>query len=518
MEPVLIGGAWRAAAGVGAFHAFDPAADRALPDEFPVSAWPDLDAALAAAAAAAPALAATEPEAIARCLEDYARRIEEDRGALVALAAQETGLPAEPRLNSVELPRAANQLRAAATAVRERSWLLPTIDTKAGIRSCHGPLGAPIAVFGPNNFPLAFNAVAGSDFASALGARNPVIAKAHPSHPGTSRRLARHAHDAVLAAGLPPASVQLFYQCSHEDGLRLVSDPRLGALAFTGSRAGGLALKAAADAAGKPSYLELSSINPVFVMPGALAERGLEIAGELHASCTLGAGQFCTSPGVVVLPAGTDADAFVAAAREKFAAHAPGLLLNAGVREHLEQSLAALERAGDERLVGGTAVAPGIRFEATLLRADAERFVAEPGLQREAFGPATLLVLARDAEAMRHVATALEGNLTATIYSARDGRDDAAYAALAAILRGKAGRLLNDKMPTGVAVSAAMVHGGPYPATGHPGFTAVGMPAAIRRFAALHGYDAVRDARLPPELQDANPLRIVRCVDGAWTV
>ena len=140
-------------------------------------------------------------------------------------------------------------------------------------------------MFGPNNFPLAFNAIAGSDFASALAAHNPVIAKAHPSHPGTSKRLAELAHEAVLEAGLPPASVQCYFQCSHEDGLRLASDPRLGALAFTGSRAGGLALKAAADRSGTPSYLELSSINPVFVLPGALAERGAELAEEFHGSC-----------------------------------------------------------------------------------------------------------------------------------------------------------------------------------------------------------------------------------------
>jgi len=518
MERILIDGAWRDASAAGDFAAINPVEDRELPERYPVSAWTDLERALTAATAAAPALSATDPGRIATFFEDYATRIESARAELVACAALETGLPIEPRLNSVELPRTTNQLRLAARAVRERSWMLPVIDVAANIRACHGPLAAPVVVFGPNNFPLAFNAIAGSDLASAIAARNPVIAKVHPSHPGTSRRLAELAFEAVRSSGLPAATVQMLYHCSNDDGRRLVSDARVGAIGFTGSRTGGLALKKAADAAGRPIYLELSSINPIFLLPGALAERGAALAQEFQGSCLLGSGQFCTNPGVLVLPDDEAADRFVGDAVARFDAHPPALLLNRGVRDHLHEALAALVSAGARVRVGGAASGPGVRFQATLLDVDAPRFIADPRLQTEAFGPVSLLVRAQDAAERLAVARALQGNLTASVYSALDGADDDEAATLSAILRPRVGRLLNDKMPTGVAVSAAMVHGGPYPATGHPGFTAVGMPAAIRRFTALQCYDGVRDVRLPPELQDANSLGIPRCVDGRWIV
>ena len=313
----------------------------------------------------------------------------------------------------------------------------------------------------------------------------------------------------------------MFFHTTPELGLRLVADPRVAATAFTGSRAAGMALKAAADAAGKPIYLEMSSVNPVFVLAGALRERGDAIAAELQASCALGAGQFCTRPGLVVLAPGIPAQRFVEALTRLTLAAAPGVLLSPQAPSALAGVVAHLRDAGADLLVGGTvdADAAGYAFEPTLLQVSGQRFLAHANaLQRDAFGQVCLLVLPESDEEMQCVANALEGNLTATIYSDMAGTDDASYARLERVLRLKVGRLLNDKMPTGVAVSPAMNHGGPYPATGHPGFTAVGIPASLLRFTALRCYDNVRLTRLPPALRNRNPTgSTLRSIDGEWT-
>lgn len=517
--PVLIGGQWRAAAVTGTFTSENPATASALPDEYPISGWSDCAAALDAATAAARVLRATPPEAIARFLTRYAERIEQRANDLVELAHLETALPKKPRLADVELPRTTGQLRQAAAAALEGSWALPTIDTKLNIRSMLAPLG-PVWVFGPNNFPFAFNSAAGGDFAAAIASGNPVIAKANTSHPGTTRLLAKEAFGAVQELGLPSGMVQLIYRTSHEDGARLVADPRTGASAYTGSRTAGLKLKAAADAAGKPIYLELSSVNPVIILPGALAERSAKLVEEFAASSLLGMGQFCTNPSLVLLLAGPASDQFIAGVRERFAAATPAPLLSAAVQRALGTSVKILRDAGAHLVAGGN-VAPleGYRFENTLLRVEGAEFLAQPhALQTEAFGNAALFVVARDLAEAGAVLERLEGNLTGCIYSDTQGSDDAAYRELEPRLRSRVGRLLNDKMPTGVAVSPAMNHGGPYPSTGHPGFTAVGIPAALRRFGALYCYDNVRALRLPPALQDENPTgEMWRLIDGQWT-
>lgn len=495
----------------------DPITGEKLPGRYIVSAWPELNTAVVQAKSAAGQLQTMVAETIAQFLETYAAGIEANGDAICRTAAQETALAYEPRLKTVELPRTTNQLRQAATAVRARSWRMATIDTANNIRSGYGPLNGPVIIFGPNNFPLAFNAISGGDFAAAIAAGNPVIAKAHPGHPGTSRLLAETAWAALETCGLPRLMVQMFYHCAPEDGLQLVSHPDVAAVAFTGSRGAGLALKKAADAAGKPIYLELSSVNPVFMLPGALRERGEALAAEFVGSCTLASGQFCTNPGLVIVPQNEDGAAFVQTAVSLMAAKSSPPLLSEFGAENIQRSLKLLQAAGAELLTGGEG--SGFVHANTLLRVTGKQFLADPeALQTEAFGPVSLMVMAENVAEMTAVAAALEGNLTGCIYSDTQGSDDAAYDRLAPVLRPKVGRLLNDKMPTGVAVSPAMVHGGPFPATGHPGFTAVGIPAAIHRFAALHGYDNVRSDRLPPELQDKNPTgEMWRLVDGRWT-
>src|SRR5262249_19393017 len=327
-----------------------------------------------------------------------ADRIDAKAAELVGIANQETALPVEPRLAKAELPRTTNQLRQAAMAARDGSWLKPTIDVKANIRSVFAPIG-PVVVFGPNNFPFAFNGISGGDFAAAVAAGNPVIAKGHSSHPGTTRLFAEEAQHAALETEMPAGFVQLIYRTDHADGERLVSHPLVGATGYTGARETGLVLKAAADRAGKPIYLELSSINLVVVLPGALAERSAAVADEFIGSCLMGTGQFCTNPGLVFLIAGPESDAFLKLVSEKFAAAPVGTLLGEGVLKHLERGIAALRTAGAEVVTGGEAGGgKGFSYRNTLLRVSGEKFVANAGaLQTEAFGNSTLFVLARDA-------------------------------------------------------------------------------------------------------------------------
>jgi 2,5-dioxopentanoate dehydrogenase len=516
--PVLIDGRWQAANASSTFQAFNPAKNEPLDAHYPVSQWSDCEAALAAAARAAVALRSVSRDKLAAFLEDFASRIEQNAERLAQLAATETALPVEPRLAKVELPRTTGQLRQAAAAARSGSWAMPTIDTKLNIRACYEQLG-PVCVFGPNNFPLAFNSVSGGDFAAAIAAGNPVIAKANTSHPGTTRALAELAHAAVEATGLPSGTVQLLYRVSHEDGARLVSDPRVGATGYTGSRHAGLALKAAADQAGKPIYLELSSVNPVVILPGTLTERGATLVDEFVTSALMGTGQFCTNPGLVLLLKSAESDRFISAVAEKYSAATPGTLLSSGVCRSLTQAVQTLVAAGARLHTGGEGVAGRCSVGNTLLTATAAQFLGDPEtFQTEAFGNATLMVVADTLEQLIAVVDALEGNLTGCIYSAQSGADDAAYDRLAPHLARRVGRLLNDKMPTGVAVSPAMNHGGPYPATGHPGFTAVGIPASLLRFGKLTCYDAVRSARLPELLRDKNPTGSTwRSIDGQWT-
>lgn len=517
-QAILVAGKWQPAEASNYFQSANPSTVSSLPAQFPVSSWGDCEKMLNAAVEAAEQLRGMPPAKIAEFLTGYADRLDANREELAEVAHVETALPVRPRLADVELPRTSGQLRQAAAAAMTGSWAQPTIDTKLNIRSCLEPIG-PVVVFGPNNFPFAFNGVSGGDFAAAIAAGNPVIGKANTSHPGTTKRLAELALESVRAAGLPAATVQLIYRLSHSDGERLVADPRVGAIGYTGSRGAGLALKKAADAGGNPIYLELSSVNPVVILPGALAERGSGMVDEFVTSGLMGAGQFCTNPGLLLMLDDSATDSFIEGVTAKFQAATPGTLLSSAVQKSLTAAIETLTSAGAQLLCGGEPIAGKCSVANTLLRVSASQFLSDPGVfQTEAFGNASLVVVADSVEELAQSIDALEGNLTGSIYSAQDGSDEAAYAALAPKLARRVGRLLNDKMPTGVAVSPAMNHGGPFPATGHPGFTAVGLPAGMIRFGKLTCYDSIRHPRLPRLLQDANPTgRTWRLIDLEWS-
>ena len=519
VQRVLIDGEWRASKSSSIFEPISPLDGSPTGEIFPVSNWEEVVETIEAGYRAARELESFSVDKIALFLNLYAERIENRKNEIVAIANMETALPSSPRLADVELPRATGQLRQAAAAVLDRSWTLSVIDTANGIRSAYTSLRGVIWVFGPNNFPLAFNSVSGGDFAAAIASGNAVIGKGNSSHPGTTRLLAEEALKALEEAGLPKALVQLIYRTTHDVGVKMVAHRLSAALAYTGSRKAGLKLKEASEKAGKPAYLELSSINPIVILPNILETKSKELAEEFTGSCLLGSGQFCTNPGLVLGVSAPGLDTFKEEVKKRFSSTPGGKLLGPRVQTGLHESVQKLVELGAALLTGGNkSKTEGFCLENTWLCINGETFLADPeGFQQEAFGNSSLLVEADNLNQLTAIVEALEGNLTGSIYSDPDGADDDAYRRIAPALRLKVGRLLNDKMPTGVAVSPAMNHGGPYPAAGHAGFTSIGIPASLRRFTMLSCYDNVRDSRLPPELRDKNPLDIWRCVDGEYT-
>ena len=471
-------------------RAANPATGEAVGAEFARSARADLEAMADAALDAVDFLADAPGARIAGFLEDYAARIERDREGIARIAHEETALPLAPRLSEVEFNRMCLQLREAARALRDEAWREIAADAGNSLRAMLVPLGGAVVCIGPSNFPLAFNGISGGDFCAAIAARNPVIAKAHPGHPNTTARLFAHACAARDAAGIPAAAIQCFFDCAPEDGEALLAHAGVAALGFTGSRAAGMRLKAACDALGKPASLEMSSVNPVFVASGAAAARAESIADAWVASVLLGGGQFCTKPGVIFVAGEAAAQRVVTRATELMKAAAPAVLLAAGVRAHLAESVGALRSAGFEPACGGRALEPGFRHEATLFSMHASRArEARALVLREAFGPIGIVVAVEGDAQLVDFARALDGQLASTVIA--DPADQAVRATLFGVLRFKAGRLLDEAMPTGVAVSPAMVHGGPMPATNDARFTAVGLPASAKRFSKALCLDRV---------------------------
>ncbi len=457
----------------------------------------------------------------AALLRRMADLLEANAAAIQERAHQETAL-APGRLQA-ETARTCGQLRLFAALVEEGSWVGARIDhadpyrkpaPKPDLRMMSAPLG-PVVVFSPSNFPLAY-AVAGGDTASALAAGCPVIVKAHQGHPGTSEMVAQLVQQAAADCGAPEGVFSMLFGAGATIGLALVENPAVKAVGFTGSRSGGRALM---DAAARrpepiPVYAEMGSVNPVFFLPEALQQKPEELAAGLHGSFTLGLGQFCTNPGLAFVEEGPAAQTFLQKLESLAAATPPGAMLMAGLCANY---LAGVEKfakiAGVRRAVAVHAdPGPGKALAGTsVFVTDAATFLANPGLMEEVFGPSTLVVTCASRELMIAAARKLEGQLTATVHGTAG--DLAAGRDLLAVLEGKAGRLICNGFPTGVEVCAAMVHGGPYPATSDGRSTSVGS-LAIRRFVRPVCYQGFPDAALPAELQEANPLRILRLVDG----
>ena len=505
-----------------AFRATNPVTGAALEPLFAEATAGEIDQALRQAEAAFEADRDVPAERRAALLEAIADEVERLGETLVERATAETGLP-NARIQG-ERGRTCGQFRLFAHLVREGSWVAARIDPaqperapapRPDLRRMLVPLG-PVVVFGASNFPLAFS-VAGGDTASALAAGCPVVVKAHPAHPGTSELVAEAVARAVGREGFHPGTFSLLHAKAAEAGVALVRHPLTRAVGFTGSLRAGRALFDAAAARPEPIpvYAEMGSTNPVVVLPEALEQSAETIADGLVASMTLGAGQFCTNPGVVLGRRSPALARFARRVAAGVAATQPYTLLHAGICEGYQAGVARWASvAGVRTLATGAEGGTATPARAVVATVDARTFRAEPLLQEEVFGPATLLVEAEDESDLLDTVRALGGHLTGTLW----GTDAELARSLPLVnaLRRRVGRLIVRGFPTGVEVSPAMQHGGPYPATTDARSTSVGT-AAIERFARPVCYQDAPASLLPPELQDDNPRGIWRMVDGTLT-
>lgn len=499
-------GSGRGTAGGNVFHGFNPTTGEDLPPVYHTASADEVDQAAQLAHAAFATYSQTTGAERAAFLRRLADGLEDLGQHLINRAVQETGLP-EPRLRN-EMARTSNQLRLFAGLVEEGSWVDARIDhgdadrkplPKPDVRSMLRPIG-PVVVFGASNFPLAFS-VLGGDTASAFAAGCPAIFKAHPAHPGTSELVGLAVSAAVRDCGLHPGVFSLLFDAGNEVGTALVKHPLIKAGGFTGSRAGGRALfdVACSRAEPIPFYAEMSSVNPVVILPGALRERSDQIAAGLHASVTVGVGQFCTNPGLVLLAENKESDAFVKKLGELMAGRVEQTMLTPAISTNYRNGVAARMKHAAVKTIG----------ESALFKTTAADFLAHPELAEELFGPSTLVVTYNDR--ILELVEALEGQLTATIHGSEE--DLRTHQDLIRLLERKAGRLVFNGFPTGVEVGHAMVHGGPYPATSDGRYTSVGTRATFRFTRQVCFQDFPNDA-LPEELQDQNPLGIWRIVDG----
>lgn len=443
---------------------------------------------------------------------------------LIERCGLETGLPAG-RL-TMERGRTCNQLRLFARLVSEGSWVDARIDRavperqpipKPDLRRMLIPIG-PVAVFPASNFPLAFS-VAGGDTASALAAGCPVIVKARPAHPGTCELVGQAVAKAMVAADMPDGWFSMLHGPGRELGMYLVRHPVVRAVGFTGSLSGGRVLFDAAAARPDPIpvYAEMGSVNPVFLLPGALAAGAEQLAAGLHQSVTLGVGQFCTNPGLVVALECDELDSFLDALAGLIRRTDPATMLLGGILRGYEEGVEGLSSAAGVEMAARARQAPdGAKTQAgaALFVTDAETFLEDPNLSREVFGPSTIVVRCSTPEQMLEIAGNLEGQLTCTIHATEDELSQ--HGGLLTAVESKAGRVLFGGFPTGVEVCASMNHGGPYPATTDAHFTSVGT-SAIFRFARPLCYQGFPEGQLPPELRDRNERGIWRLVDNVLT-
>jgi NADP-dependent aldehyde dehydrogenase len=508
----------------GFFQAYAPARHELLTNEFANVSVEQANQAIEKAHSAFPAYSKLTPEQRAIFLDTIAAEIENLGDELIERAVLESGLPTG-RLSG-ERGRTTGQLRLFARLLREGSWVDARINPalpdrqplpRPDLRQMLVPLG-PVVVFGASNFPLAFS-VAGGDTASALAAGCPVIFKAHPSHPGTSSLVGQAIISATRKTGMPDGVFSLLH-ADNEIAQHLVAHPAVKAVGFTGSRAGGMALLRVAQARPEPIpvYAEMSAVNPLVILPGAIENDATTVAAGLAGSITLGVGQFCTNPGLVFLLNSPRTEAFLETVAEKIRSSAPATMLNAGICQNYQKSLQ------NNRILPGVHVLAEADIEAdnsrtegrpTVLTTRATLFLSSPSLSDEVFGPTSLIVVCDNEAELADCLNSLEGQLTATLYATTQELK-ASKTDWVSFLQAKAGRVLFGGFPTGVEVAEAMTHGGPFPATSDSRSTSVGT-GAILRFVRPVTYQSFPDELLPLALQNANLLGIWRNVDGKTT-
>lgn len=514
---LLIGGQRRRGAG-SAQKAVNPATGETMEPAFTDGTALDVADACRLAGEAFDDFRALPLERRAAFLDNIAQAILDLGDELVERVIAESGL-LRGRVEG-ERNRTVGQLRLFAQVVRDGHFLDVRVDKalpdrapapRSDLRLRNLPIG-PVAVFGASNFPLAFS-VAGGDTASAFAAGCPVVVKAHSAHPGASELVGRAIQKVVADSGLPEGVFSLVSGPGAQVGQALVADPNIKAVGFTGSRGGGTALMKVAAARPEPIpvYAEMSSINPVLLMPGALADRAAEIGKAFVGSLILGAGQFCTNPGLIVAVEGAGLDEFIAAAGTALGQAEAAVMLSPGIHKAYCEGVSRISAHATTTELARGLPGEGYRGSAALFSVSGEDFQAHAALREEIFGAAGLVVLCRDTAELTAVLEGLEGQLTAAVHMAES--DTAQVERLLPVLERKAGRILINGFGTGVEVAHAMVHGGPYPSTSDGRSTSVGT-LAIRRFLRPICYQDMPVALLPPELQPDNPLGLTRLVDG----
>lgn len=458
----------------------------------------------------------TTPKQRAELMKRIASLLENSGDELIQIAMRETNLP-EARLKN-ERNRTVFQLNQYAEACEQGLWLDARIDhalpdrvpARPDIRKMNIGLG-PVVVFGASNFPFAYS-TAGGDTATALAAGCPVVVKAHPAHPDTSDFVARLIQKAVEEEGCDPFVFQHVHGASFEVGKALVMHDHTKAVGFTGSFSGGKQLYDWAQQRKEPIpvFSEMGSINPVFILPEKLSADFSWLAEQLAGSITLGVGQFCTNPGLIITTAGAGLDAFLSSLAERIAAIAPAKMLHSGICKAYGTNRAqALAQAGVKVVSMSTTDAKEDEGQPTIATVSGDDFLANPVLHQEVFGPYSLVVVCKDDMQMMQIAASIEGQLTCSVMATENELSHELFH----VLDLKCGRMILNGVPTGVEVCWSMQHGGPFPATTDSRFGSVG-PDAIKRFVRPVSFQNYPDELLPNELKESNPLGVIRVVDG----
>ena len=504
------------------FTAINPATNLPLEAKYTDASPQEVDASVQKASAAFAVYRKKDKKSIANFLDQIATEIVNLGDALIEICHLETALPLA-RLEG-ERGRTVNQLKLFASLVREGSWVDARIDTaipdrvplpKSDLRHMLLPLG-PVAIFGASNFPLAFS-TAGGDTASALAAGCPVIVKAHEAHPGTSELVAKAIAKAIAICDMPEGTFTLLQGNARSVGEALVKHPKIKAVGFTGSYAGGKALFDYANARPEPIpvFAEMGSSNPVFILPEALEERAETIANGMAVSITMGVGQFCTNPGLSFVQNSKSTDQFYAQLKSKINEVGAATMLTPNIKKSFDKGVEKFNAINDvEELASGLAENSPNSSTPKIFKTSIENFTKNHSLSEENFGPSSIIVEATNKEDILEAARNLEGHLTATIFGTDN--DFTNYSELFDILELKVGRIVINGYPTGVEVCHSMVHGGPFPSTTAAQSTSVGT-GAIKRFVRPICFQDYPASKLPEELKDENPNAIWRLINGNFT-
>ncbi|MFT3827995.1 MAG: aldehyde dehydrogenase (NADP(+)) [Chitinophagaceae bacterium] len=510
--------------GTTTLNAFSTVGNTVLEGDFAVATADEINKAIEKAGKAFRIYSKTSALERAAFLEAIADEIMAIGDLLIERAMQESGLP-EARLTG-ERGRTTGQLKLFAEVLREGSWVEAVIDTtmpdrkplpRADLRKMLVPVG-PVLVFGASNFPFAFS-TAGGDTASALAAGNPVIVKAHEGHLGTNELMATAIRNAARKCNMPDGVFSCIISNDVEAIQQVVKHEGIKAIGFTGSYKAGTAIFKTATTARKtpiPVYAEMSSINPILVLPRKLENDAVALAAQLVGSVTLGVGQFCTNPGLLFTIQGKATDLLIGSMTALIQKAVPATMLNKGVCSNYYNTRRTLQQQhGVETVAVVEDAEAGYKGAAALLKVAAKDFIANEELQAEVFGPSTLIVVCKDQQELEQAVASLHGQLTGTVIGTKD--DIETFSDVISVLSGKVGRLLYNGVPTGVEVCHAMVHGGPYPATTHAGSTSVGADA-IKRFARPLCFQDCPQEFLPDALKDENPLKIMRKINGKYQI